>query len=100
MERLDVDRISERLKRLRLAYGYQQSAAPFARLVGISERSWNRYEKGRRRIELEQAMKVVSVTGASLDWIYRGIEHSLPLDLARKLQFVDQLLAGPEATGS
>jgi hypothetical protein len=34
-------------------------------------------------------MKVVAKTGASLDWIYRGGEYSLPVHLAEKLRQVD-----------
>lgn len=76
--------IGARLRRLRIALGHPK-ASTFCRVVGISDGAWNHYEHGRRRIAIDEALKVVTKTGASLDWIYRGLEHTLPKHLADKL---------------
>jgi transcriptional regulator with XRE-family HTH domain len=85
MDRLDE--IAERLRRLRLAYGFQQ-ARPWCQFVGIGETSWNAFERGHRRITLDEALKLCAKTGASLDWIFRGLEYMLPLHVAEKLAAV------------
>jgi transcriptional regulator with XRE-family HTH domain len=77
--------IGARLRALREALGYKRARA-FCEVVGITEQAWNNYECGRRRISLDEAMKVVARTGASLDWIYRGLEHTLPVNVAEKLR--------------
>jgi transcriptional regulator with XRE-family HTH domain len=83
--------IAARLIRLRLAKGYEQAKA-FAERLGISEGNWNHFERARRKISIEDALKVCQKTGVSLDWIYRGIEHTLP----RHVQ--DELAEVPEQT--
>lgn len=80
--------IGPRLKALRLALGFSQARA-FCSFVEMGETSWNAFERGHRRITLDEVGKVVAKTGASLDWIYRGLEHTLPLHLAEKLRQVD-----------
>lgn len=77
------DSIAERLRLTREASGLKQAA--FCRQVGISPQAWNNYETGARRISLDQALRVCAVTGATLDWIYRGISSSLPLALASRI---------------
>lgn len=57
----------------------------FCQFVGITDQAWNNYETGRRRISIDEAMKIVAKTGAGLDWIYRGLEHTLPKHVADKL---------------
>lgn len=83
------DVIGARLKRLRLALGYSQ-ARPFCAFVGISDQAWNNYETGRRRISIDEAMKIIMKTGASLDWIYRGLDHTLPKHVADKLAALEK----------
>jgi transcriptional regulator with XRE-family HTH domain len=82
-----VEDIAERLRRLRLAYGFEQARA-WCQFVGIGETSWNAFERGHRRITIDEALKLAAKTGASLDWIYRGLEHTLPLHVAQKLATV------------
>jgi len=81
------EQIGARLKRLRIAYGFAV-AKQFANFVGISEAAWNHFETGRRPPTVPDAIKVAAKTGASLDWIYRGMEHTLPLHVAQKLEQV------------
>lgn len=83
-----IHEIGERLRRIRDAKKMNQ--ATFCRLVKIEQQAWNNYERGARRISLDQALKVCQFTGATLDYIYRGIEASLPYELAVALQSVEQ----------
>lgn len=83
------DVIGARLKRLRLALGYPQ-ARLFCSFVGITDQALNNYEAGRRRISLDEAMKIVIKTGVSLDWLYRGLEHTLPKHVSDKLAEVEK----------
>jgi len=88
---VQIDRpevIGVRLKTLREALGYDQARA-FCQFVGFSDQALYNYETGKRRISLDEAAKVVSKTGATLDWVYFGVEHSLPFHLAEKLRQVD-----------
>jgi transcriptional regulator with XRE-family HTH domain len=79
-----VAAISSRLRALRLSSGLPQNR--FAETASITPPAWNNYEKGTSRISLDAALKLCGVTGASLDWIYRGIESTLPVSLAERLR--------------
>jgi transcriptional regulator with XRE-family HTH domain len=88
---VQIDRpevIGAQLRTLREAFGYDQARA-FCQFVGFSDQALYNYETGKRRISLDEAMKIVAKTGASLDWIYLGVEHALPVHLAEKLRQVD-----------
>lgn len=82
--------VGGRLGRLRRALGFEQKRA-FAKFVGVPETSWNMFEGGERRITLNEALKVCAKTGASLDWIYRDIEHTLPLHVIERLNRLDEM---------
>ena len=85
MDKPDV--IAVRLNNLREALGFKQ-ARTFCQFVRITDQAWNHYSSGRRRISLDEAMKIVTKTGVSLDWIYRGLEHTLPVHIAEKLRLI------------
>ena len=91
-----AEEIGARLARLRKALGHQQAKA-FAEWIGTPDTTWNTFERGHRRITFPEVMKVVNKTGASLDWIYRGLEHTLPKHLADKLEAFDKAQAAPPA---
>jgi plasmid maintenance system antidote protein VapI len=76
------------LKALRLASGFKQARA-WCEHIDVPESVWNPFERGNRRISLDVAIKVCKKSGVSRDWIYRGLEHMLPLDLAKRLQEVE-----------
>lgn len=61
------------------------TAAEFARHTGLSTQSLSNYEMGFRRPNLDQALKIVRKTGATLDFIYLGDESGLPQRIAGKL---------------
>jgi len=90
--------IGGRIRRLRLALGYDQARA-FCQFVGISDQALYNYENGKRRISLDEVMKIVAKTGASLDYIYRGLEHTLPKHVADKLDEYDRQEQKKKANG-
>lgn len=79
-----MEAIAQRLRATREAFRMTQAA--FSRLVGIEPQAWNNYERGAKRIAIDQALKVCRATGVSLDWIYRGMAAQLPVNLATALQ--------------
>lgn len=91
---LDAEEIGARLRWLRIAISAPSAnrkpikgLTGWAAYVGIGISAWHNYEKGIRRIALEEAVKVAGKTGATLDWIYRGdaFWHQLPDPLKDKL---------------
>ncbi|MGY3117676.1 DNA-binding XRE family transcriptional regulator [Bradyrhizobium sp. S3.14.4] len=81
-----ADQIKEIGNRLRwLREAKQLNQATFCRLVKIEQQAWNNYERGFRRISVDQALKVCAATGASLDFIYRDIRSALPAELAMQI---------------
>lgn len=84
-----VPMIAARLKWTRQAKGLNQ--AVWCRLAGIEPQAWNNYERGFRRISIDQALKVCRITGVTLDWIYRGIPSGVPVELATSLLHLEGL---------
>lgn len=80
----DTPSVARRLEQLRKAIGMSQ--VEFCELTGIGKTAWNNYERARARISLNEALKVRTKTGATLDWIYAGDQSGLPVQLAKKLQ--------------
>jgi plasmid maintenance system antidote protein VapI len=56
--------------------------------VGIPENTWHHFEKGRRPITMDAALKIYGKTGATLEWILLGEENALPMHLIKKLERV------------
>ena len=84
--------IGDRLRLIRLAYGVTQgrtrglSQTAICELAGISKQAWNNAETGDNRIGLDNAIRLCRVTGASLDYVYRGLLAGLPHELAVEIQ--------------
>ncbi|MCK1501469.1 helix-turn-helix transcriptional regulator [Bradyrhizobium sp. 188] len=79
---------SERLKALRLAYGYAEAAA-FARFLDIPIQTYSRFENG-GRLSLSAGLVLVRrIPGITLDYLYFGKPDGLPLDVARRLGLLD-----------
>lgn len=76
--------IGARLKLLREAFGFHEAKA-WCEHVGIAPNAWNHFERGRRAPTVEAALKVAVKTGASLDWIYRGLEETLSVKVQKAL---------------
>jgi transcriptional regulator with XRE-family HTH domain len=81
----EIQEIGDRLKLTREVKGLNQ--ATWCKLVGIEQQAWNNYERGRKRISIDQALKVCRFAGVTLDWIYRGVPSGgIPIELAIELQ--------------
>lgn len=81
---LGLEQIAERLQSLRKVMGLTQVA--MCELAGCSTQEWNNWEKARKRIGVDNAIRVSTATGVSLDWIYLGDVRGLPYELATKIQ--------------
>lgn len=63
-------RVGGRLKKAREGLGLSQ--ADVCRRAGVSANAYNQWEKGRRLVNVFDAMKLADSLDISLDWIYRG----------------------------
>ena len=81
--------IARRLEALMATTGRNQSA--FAELVGITQPAMSNYLKGFRRPQLDEAIKIASKTGVTLDWIYLGDRSGLPSRLLEALPDMSEL---------
>lgn len=85
-------KIGTRLQILRKALGFPTAAA-FARHVGLTPQALSNYERGVGRPDLDAALKIVQRTRVSLDWIYRGEDSGLSVELARLLIDAEEQLS-------
>ena len=70
---------------LRTREALELSQAEFCRQIGVERNLYNPFEKGRRRITIDVAMKIRDRYGITLDWIYAGEPYALPSALYHKL---------------
>lgn len=77
--------VGERLRRLRVAAGYS-SQVEYAEALQISPQRYNHWERGRRLPDLWAIGRIISMTGATADWIFFGNQASMPIDLMRRVQ--------------
>jgi transcriptional regulator with XRE-family HTH domain len=73
------DEIARRLRMTRAAFALTQRE--FAAKAGITASAYNRYERAKRFIALDQALKLRAAYGLTLDWIYCGETAGLPIHL-------------------
>ena len=78
-----VQEIAKRLYALRQITGLRQGE--FAAAAGISANTYNQYEQGKGRPEIDKAIQIAETYMVTLDWIYRGETAGLPLEIHRKL---------------
>lgn len=78
-----LDAIARRLERTRVALGLTQSE--FADKAGIARNTYNQWEKGKGRPQLDGAISLCSTYNLTLDWIYFGETSGLPYQVASKL---------------
>ena len=78
-----VKNIAKRLVTTRRALGLKQS--DFCQQIGVEKNVYNPFEKGRRRITVDVAIKIYERFGVSLDWIYCGDTSHLSVELYNKL---------------
>ena len=98
-----VEAISERLRLIRIAYGFAQgreremSQVEFAALAGISKQAWNNSETGDSRIGIDAAMSLSRRTGVPLDYIYFGNLAGLPHAIAVEIDKLQRARAKKSA---
>lgn len=83
-DEMSVTAIAERLRLLREAMGWNQKV--MAARVGINATTWNNYELAVSPIPWQAALKVCAVTGASMDWIYRGQRGLMPVNIMDRIE--------------
>jgi transcriptional regulator with XRE-family HTH domain len=87
----DVPSIARRIILTRRALGWSQ--AEICRRTGLTTQAWNNYERALGRPDIDPAIAIVRATGVSLDWIYLGVEATLPamvLDGIRRIEQDDE----------
>lgn len=91
-----AEKISKRLVLLRKALRHTQESLADRLEIGRSQLS--NYEAGEpdRVITIGVAIDLCQLSGATLDWIYRGSEFYLPPDLKEELRVQERLLAERE----
>ena len=75
--------IGDRLRFLRETKGLKHQTL-MAKLVGASQSRYSNWENGIGVIPVEFAIRICSLTGATLDFIYTGNCSSLPAHLISK----------------
>lgn len=78
-----VREIADRLKATRGALGL--TPIEFARAAGISIAAYSNWENARGRPGLTQAIRLATVHGLTLDWLYLGDASGLPLRITTRL---------------
>ena len=78
-----VEEIADRLEATRSALG--MTAIEFARAAGISIAAYSNWVNARGRPGLTQAIRLATVHGLTLDWIYFGDASGLPLRISTRL---------------
>lgn len=78
-----LEAIARRLERTRTALGLSQSE--FADKAGIARNTYNQWEKGKGRPQLDGAIALCHAYHLTLDWIYFGEVSGLPYQIASRL---------------
>lgn len=76
--------IAKRLKLLRNALGNTQGT--MGALAGVTDKAWQNYEAGIRRIEIDAVTRLRAALGVTSEWVYYGNLAQLPAELLEKLQ--------------
>ena len=83
----DTKEIGKRLATIRRALKLSQKVMAFR--IGETQeggpQKWNNWERGRDKIPVPAAIKVCIVSGADLDYIYRGLMGGLTDEFTAKL---------------
>lgn len=91
----DLTGHGRRLRRIRRALGITQVAMAGLMQSGMTAQKWNNYERSRDLMPVSVAIKLCSISGANLDYIFRGLKGGLPLDLLEKIQKIEADEAEP-----
>jgi transcriptional regulator with XRE-family HTH domain len=69
--------IGNRLRRLRETYAPGLSQREWAERHNFSPTQYNNWEKGKRRITVDEAQRLCDAYGLTLDFVYRGRRDGL-----------------------
>jgi DNA-binding XRE family transcriptional regulator len=81
--------IGRRLELGRNAIGLDQSK--YSRMAGVSQNTYNQYERGKSRPSLNHAFMLCDTHGLTLDWVYNGDASGLPPDLQAAIRTLQTL---------
>jgi transcriptional regulator with XRE-family HTH domain len=79
-----LDEIGKRLLLLRQALDNTQWQ--MAALAGVTDKAWQNYEAGIRRIDIKVVGRLRATVGVTSDWVYWGDIGRMPGPLLDKLQ--------------
>lgn len=87
------EEIGKRLRQLRFAWGYESAEEWVKYIGGVDRTTWLGYEAGNRLIPVPEAIRLCARFQLSTDWIYRGMEGTLPPAVIERLRTtpIDQL---------
>lgn len=78
---------AHRMRLLRRAEGFAESAMAFAKRVGWTPTQLYNYESGFRRVPRDAALQLLKVTpGFDPVWLWTGEERGLSFDLRRRIE--------------
>lgn len=84
MESQDYTEIGKRLADIRQQLS-GLSQKDFAAKHGFNQTQWNNWERGVRRIPIDDAERLVNIYGLTLDFIYMGRRDGLSAAVAKAL---------------
>ena len=88
---------ARRMRLLRHAEGYGDSASRWAHYLGWSDTALGNYETGYRRVPRDQALKLYQkVPGFDPVWLWTGEESRLGFDLRRRIREAEEAEKGEE----
>lgn len=80
--------IGERLELARTVIG--QTQVEFCGKARIATNTYNQYEKGKKRPDIDNALKLCDAHDLTLDWIYRGDPGGLRYHIAEAIKALRQ----------
>lgn len=78
-----VPAIAHRLRMTREALGLNQTE--LCERAGVKRNTYNQWEQGKGRPQIDEAQKLCDAFNITLDWIYRGDPSGLPHKVALPL---------------
>lgn len=72
----DLDSIAARVRALRVGFGLSQVEA--AERCDMGKTTWNNYERGVARPDVDNAAAICEAFGVDLNWLYTGSTQGLP----------------------
>lgn len=80
----NLDSIALRLRITREAFGLSQ--VDLCGMINVATNTYNQWERGKSRPQLDHAFLLCEGIGVTLDWIYRGEINGLSFDIISKIK--------------